>query len=129
MKRTICLLLGLCLVGPALAEEAASDDSRAEALEVQTKDDEAIKGIQAVRYTVSSTATGAALRFVTPAEGDAVMIGWSETMRMPQKFWVHLTTSNPESEEQTELTSGGDGDTFFIVDHGTKKASSACARR
>ncbi len=123
MKRTICLMLGLCLTGFIFAEEEASDDARsAEALEILNKADQKIKSIHAVRYTVSSTATGSALRFISPAEGDAVMIGWAESLRMPEKFWVHLKTSNPESEEETELTSGGNGDTFFIVDHGTKKA-------
>ena len=49
-----------------------------------------------------------------------MMVGWDG--RMPKKFYAHFTSQVPDSDETVELTGGGNGDTYFLIDHGTKKA-------
>ena len=59
------------------------------------------------------------IRATPHSEGETIMVGWNGAM--PEKFYGHIKTERPQSGEQVELTGGGDGDTYFIVDHGTKK--------
>jgi len=119
MKRTACLLLGLCLVAPVLAEEAG--DQSPEAMEILRKADAAIKAVSSVRYDAESKPTGVAARFgFLPVKGRAVMSGWANGN--PERFFAHLVSTSPDSGESTEWTGGGDGDTFFIINHAEKKA-------
>jgi outer membrane lipoprotein-sorting protein len=117
MKHTALLLLGLCLAGLVLAddEKAARDP---QALEILQKADGAIKAVDSVSYDCKSTPTGVATNFVQAAEGSIVMSGWNGGL--PQKFYSKVKTNNAEGTA-IEIEGGGDGDMFFIIDHGTKK--------
>jgi hypothetical protein len=112
------------LLGPVLAQEpetAKDEDTRSpEALAILEKVDTAIKAVHSVRYTATLEATGVATRFATPAEGTSVLVGW--TGRGAEEFYHHLNTRPADSDEVVELTAGGNGDTFFLIDHSTKKA-------
>jgi hypothetical protein len=117
MKRTICLLVGVALVGLA----SAQDEPRStEALEILKKVDAAAKAVAGVRYKSRAEPGGVAVNFVGPSAGEGVMFGWNGTT--PERFYVHVKTRMPGSDEEIELTGGGNGDTFFIIDHKNKKA-------
>ena len=121
MKRLIVPFVLLLVASASLAgDEAAAEDSP-DPIEILKKVDAAIKTVNAVSYSAKSTPSGIAVNFVSPAEGSAVLVGWNEAWGMPEKFRVHLETTPPGSEEQVELTGGGDGDMFFLIDHTGKK--------
>ncbi len=124
-KRTLCLLAGLLLIGSAVAEETAeksaekpAEDTSSEAREIIRKVDDAIKAVNGVRYRALSLPTGLATNFVNGGEGTAIMIGW--TGSNAQMFYADITSEKDGAKRR--LTGGGDGDTYFIIDHENKKA-------
>ena len=123
MRRIFCLLCCISMFGLAIAQEAegAKDGARAPgALEILEKADAAIKAVHSVRYDAAVEATGSAMAFTAPATGTQVQVGWNG--RGAEKFFTEVKTTKPDSEETTELTAGGNGEMFFVIDHGTKKA-------
>lgn len=122
MRRAICLLIGLCLVSFAFAqeEEAAAGEKPNEAIEILKKVDAAIKAVDSVRYDVTTKPEGIATNFISVAEGSATMKGWNGSI--PEQFYAQVKTTMPGTEDPLELSGGGDGETFFIINHTTKKA-------
>jgi hypothetical protein len=125
MKRVLCLLLCLLLSGAVLAQEAGAEKEEQgatrspEALEILKKVDTAIKAVNSVRCEASSTPSGVATNFVSAAEGSSVMVGWAGNG--PEKFYAHVKTTNREGEP-VEVSGGGNGDMYFLIDHSAKKA-------
>jgi outer membrane lipoprotein-sorting protein len=125
MKRVLCLLLCLLLSGAVLAQEAEAEKEEQEltrspeALEILKKVDTAIKAVNSVRCEASSTPSGVATNFVSAAEGSSVMVGWAGNG--PEKFYAHVKTTNREGEP-VEVSGGGNGDMYFLIDHSAKKA-------
>jgi hypothetical protein len=120
-KRTLCLLAGLLLIGAAVAEETAEKpaaDTTSEAREIIRKVDTAIKAVNGVRYRAVSLPTGVATNFTSGGEGTVVLIGW--TGASPQMFYGDVTSE--KDGEKRRLTGGGNGDSYFIIDHSNKKA-------
>jgi len=124
MRRVLCLLLPwLAVSGVALAQDAdeGSGDVRApEAIEVLKRVDAAVKAVHSVRCQVSTKPSGVAENFFAAAEGTSVMVGWTGTI--PVKFYSHVKTKDPRSGEAVELSGGGDGEMYFLIDHATKRA-------
>ncbi len=113
------MLLGLILAGPGLAEETAAEATRSpEALELLKQADAAIKKVTSVSYQVTSQPSGIAENFGSAAQGESIMVGWNGAT--PDKFYSHVETQR--DGETVELTAGGNGDMYFIIDHQTKKA-------
>jgi len=106
----------LLFVAPPAALNAAHAGRAAEILEQARA---AAEGILGVRYTAVSTTSGVAATVGGPAEGSVVAFGWNHSI--PQMFWTHLKTRRPGSDQPLELTAGGDGETYFIIDHGTRR--------
>lgn len=121
MKRTIGILLVLAvLVLPAWAEgEEAKTERSPEAIEILEKVDAAIKKIDSVAYKAKTEATGDLAAGMGEASGSVVMKGWNGGM--PNHFRVHVTAKQPDSEEPVEMTAGGNGDSYFLLDHAGKK--------
>lgn len=103
-------LCALLAAAGTLADEAAQ--------EILKKADAAIKAVDAVRLEASATPSGIATNFFRPAEGEVLLIGWNG--RMPEKFYGNVKSSTPDGKP-VEVTGGGDGDSFFVIDHSTKK--------
>ena len=120
MKKAFRLLTGLAAAALAVSAVPAEEDSRSKALEILREADAAAKAVKAVRYTGHTKPSGIAENFVSAAEGEGIMVGWLGNL--PEKFWAHVKTTQPGSDEPVELTGGGDGDTFFIINHQEKKA-------
>ena len=120
MKKKILVCLALTLAIGALAY-AGEGESDADPLEILKKVDAAVKDVTVVRYNAKSTPGGMAENFVTAAEGEAVVMGWRDDWNLPEKFFVHIKTTKRGTDEPLELSGGGDGDMFFLVDHTTKK--------
>jgi outer membrane lipoprotein-sorting protein len=121
MKAAVHLFLALALVAPVAAEQApAESDRSAEALEIVEKADAAIKKIGSVRLEARATPSGSAERFLSASEGTAVLVGWNGSTA--ERFYSHVTTKRQGTGETLELTGGGDGDNYFIIDHGAKQA-------
>lgn len=120
MKTTILLICGLCLALPASAGTEADEAPANEALEILTKVDAATKAVHSVRFEVTVEATGIAANFAPNAEGEGFMTGWNGSG--PEKFYARVKTSRPGVDEPVVIEGGGDGESYFLIDHGTKKA-------
>jgi len=115
MKRSL-MCVGI-FVGLVLAPLAADDGSREAAIEILTRADSALKAVTSVRYHSISTPEGVAVNFAKPTEGVALFLGWSG--QLPEKLYVDVKVT--DGEEETRLTGGSDGDTFFVIDHNSRK--------
>lgn len=120
MKRWLCVLAMACLCLPAVAEgeKGSSTDSRA--LEILKKTDAAAKAVSGASYEATATPSGVATNFVQPASGRIAIFGWNGGM--PARFVGQVKTKRPGSDEKINVTFGGDGDSYFLVDHVSKKA-------
>ncbi len=124
MKGRSYLALGLLLALPVWAEEAAKEASAnhsVEAVAILEKADTAAKAVGAVRFHSVTEPSGLVTNFIGAAEGTALISGWDELTQRPQHFRMDVTTTMPRAEEATKLSGGGNGESYFIVDHGTKK--------
>ena len=121
MKRVVCLLLLLVLVGPVMGDTDESAASRSpEAIEILNKVDSAIKAVHSVSYDVATQTSGVAENFASPARGNSILVGWNGNTA--ERFYSHVETKTADTGESVELTAGGNGDMYFIIDHQTKKA-------
>ena len=121
MKSIVCLLLAIVLAGPALGDTEESAASRSpEAIEILEKVDSAIKAVHSVRYDVTTEPSGVAENFASAARGSSILVGWNGNTT--ESFYSHVETKNADTGETIELTAGGNGDMYFIIDHQTKKA-------
>ena len=118
-SRILMLLLVVCSI-PALAEEAETPSARsAEAVEILKKADTAIKAVKGIRFESTVEPTGAAKRFVAPASGHGHMVGFNG--RTPDKFYGKVTSVRLGTDEKVKVEGGGDGDTYFLIDHINRK--------
>ena len=120
MKRNPVPIVIVSLAVLVAAAGRAEEDTSAQALEILQKADVAIKAVERVRYQGRSEPSGVATSFVSAAEGESVLVGWSGTM--PTFFWAHVSSTSADSDDPIELTGGGDGEMYFIIDHRTRKA-------
>ncbi len=105
---------------PAAGEaegEVAKEDS--EAVKLLRKVDAATRAVHTARFKVKSTPGGVATEFATPTEGEGVLSGWDG--QAPQRFFGRVKTQQPGSGEAIEFDAGSDGETFFLIDHKSKK--------
>jgi outer membrane lipoprotein-sorting protein len=119
MKATIVWTVIVLASVAVCAQEQAPAGETPDPKEILQKADTAIKKIDAVRFSAVSIPTGVALNFAAAAEGEAVLVGWNQEWGMPEKFYVHVETTRQGKEQ--ELTGGGNGETFFLIDHTSKK--------
>ena len=103
---------------PAAEVAEAAEDS--EAVKLLKKVDAAVKAVHGVRFKGTAKPTGVVTNFVSAAEGEATMYGWSGGR--PEKFYGRVKTTKPGTGEAMELTGGGDGEMYYLVDHVAKKA-------
>lgn len=101
-------------------EAMTENPDEPEGLRILRKVDAATRAVRGVSYKATSRPSGAATNFVTPAEGEALMYGW--TGSTPENFRASVKTTRQGTDEEVELTAGGNGDLYFLVDHATKKA-------
>jgi hypothetical protein len=98
---------------------ARASEAEAKAREILGKAREAVGAVGAVSYTATTTPGGVAESFFSPARGRLIMVGWNGMT--PLRFYAHVKTVLPGSDQAIELTGGSDGRTFFLVDHRTKR--------
>ncbi|HXV75908.1 MAG TPA: DUF2092 domain-containing protein [Candidatus Polarisedimenticolaceae bacterium] len=112
----LLLLAGL----PTFAQQGQGVDAAGRspaAIEILQKVDAAVKAISAVRYDVKTVPGGVAEQMVGPGEASVVLIGWNG--RIPEKF--HVEGKTARGGQPVTVTGGGNGDSYFLVDHTTKK--------
>ena len=126
MRQALLLLLFVSLASVATAQDTDAADATAEeptrspeALSILEKADQAVKAVHSVRCRISSAPTGVATNFVQAAEGTSVMVGWNG--RGPEKFYANVETTDREGQP-VQVTGGGNGDMYFLIDHTAKKA-------
>lgn len=120
MKRTLFVALGLTLMTPALF---AADDKTKEltdAVEILRRVDAAAKAVNAVKYDATFKTKGGPAARAIEVEGTVILSGWQGGGAA--KFRYEAKVKKPGSSEVTKISLGGDGETFFVIDHAAKKA-------
>ncbi len=102
------------------ADQATRIGDHAKAVKLLKQVDAAIKAVTGVRYRGTARPTGVATNFMSAAEGEGLMVGW--TGRAPEKFYSRVRTTRQGTGEAMEITGGGDGETYYLIDHTAKKA-------
>lgn len=118
----VAITAAIILTPTAWAEGAAAAENSAKALEIFKKADEAASKVTSARFKATLTTSGLWAQFAGATEGECLMEGWDEELQKPRKFWSEITTQPPGASETTKLTGGSNGDTFYLIDHSTKKA-------
>ncbi len=110
-------------VGAADTSEAATEEVAAEevseAILLLKKVDAATKALSGARFKAAVKPGGFATDFASAAEGKGLMSGWADGM--PERFYGYVKTTKPGSGEPIEVTGGGNGESYFLIDHRTKK--------
>ena len=101
------------------ADKPADAESQAKAKAVLQAADEAIKKVDAASFKGRLEPSGIALNFVQASKGEGVMSGWQADYGMPQYFYGVSETTRDGKEVKIE--GGGNGDTFYVIDHANKK--------
>jgi hypothetical protein len=125
MRRLVpILVLGVLAAGWVGAQEppaqAPAKEQSPEAIEILKKVDAATKAVDAVRYKAKRVPTGIAATRTGPSEGTVVMEGWNG--RGPAKWWVDAQVTPVKETTPIEITAGGNGDAYFVIDYKNKKA-------
>lgn len=115
------LVAALVSAGAGQPEAAQAPEASSRAIEILERAAAALKAVSAVRYSARIQPRGVGEKFWPAAEGTAVLAGWDPALRRPARFYFDLRTRRTGSPQQIGVTSGGNGETFFVIDHGTKK--------
>jgi outer membrane lipoprotein-sorting protein len=120
MKRLLPVILGVFVTaGVVLAQEEKKGGEMTDPVEILKKVDAAAKAVNTARYKCSFERLGEQGQ-MPKVEGTVLLTGWSGGG--PQKYVVDAKVKQPNSEEETRITVGGDGNEYFVVDHKSKKA-------
>ena len=103
----------------SVAETAETEMEDSEAVKLLKKVDAAIKAVRSVRYKSTAKPHGVVTNFISASEGQGIMSGWSGNG--PEKFFGHVKATKPGTGEPMEVAGGGDGKTYFLIDHQAKK--------
>lgn len=122
MKRAVSTLLALCLVPLAAysQDKGKPTGELTDPLEILKKVDAAAKAVKAVKYKATFKGTGNTASRAPEVEGTVTFVGWAGGR--PEKYRIDAKVKRPGSSDVTELTVGGDGDEFYVIDHKNKKA-------
>ena len=120
MKRTLCAALGLSLITPALF--AADDDKKGltDPVEILRKVDAAAKAVNSVKYNATFKTKNVPAPRAAEVEGTVMLTGWEGGGAA--KFRYEAKVKKPGSSEVATISLGGDGETFFVIDHAAKMA-------
>ena len=120
MKRLLPMMFGVfVLVGSVFAQEDKKPGELTDPVEILKKVDAAAKAVQAARYKCTFERLGEQGQ-MPKVEGTVLLTGW--TGGGPAKFKIEAKVKQPNSEEETRISAGGDGNEFYVVDHKNKKA-------
>jgi len=92
------------------------------AVQILKRADAAARAIDSIYYKATTTPIGRATGWIPATEGETILAGWNGTM--PARFWARITTVQPDSDKADEFTGGANGETFFLLDHRSKRAYS-----
>ncbi len=137
MKRMLVLLLGWCLVTVAVAQDTPEDPkakkaqaakeaaapkpaTHDQAVEILKKVDAAAKKVKSARYKASLSSDGWLVSAMPTAEGTVILAGGFSN-GMLETYVVDAKVRMPGSEEVRRITSGADGENFYLVDWSNKK--------
>ncbi len=121
MRRTISVLLSLCMASAATGQEPGNKSGAlTDPIEILKKADAAARAVKAVKYKANFKGTGMGASRMPTVEGTVIISGWANGA--PQKFRCEANVRRPGSSEVVEITVGSDGEEFYVVDHKAKKA-------
>jgi len=116
MKRLACLLTVVGFVGSAWAQDGAK---LTDAVEILKKADEASKPIKSYRCTASVEGLFSTAEQMPKVTGKLVSLPPVE--KRPAQFRCEAKVTKPGSSDVEEVTTGCDGDNFYVIDHKNKK--------
>lgn len=114
------LLLGcIAAVHGSVGAQPAKEPRTGEARAILAKADRAARAVHAVRFRAALRPGGFLADRSAPADATSILVGWRQGM--PARFRSSVVTRHPRTGELVELTGGRNGDTFFLIDHRTKR--------
>jgi hypothetical protein len=120
MKRGIGILLGVCLASMGVYAQEKPTTELTDPVEILKKVDAAAKAVKAVKYKATFKGLEESAAQLPEVEGTVVISGW--TGGGPEKFLYDAKVKRPGSSEVRQITAGGDGEEFFVIDHANKTA-------
>ncbi|MEM7352357.1 MAG: PQQ-binding-like beta-propeller repeat protein [Acidobacteriota bacterium] len=103
-----------------LAAAMAIQEDDSEAMQILKRSAAALGKVKSVKFKGSAEPHGPVVAFIAASSGKGMMTGWNG--RAAEKFFAHVETSRPGSEETMEISGGGNGEVYFLVNHSQKKA-------
>lgn len=116
---TFAVVLAALEAVPGRATEPA-DAAKAAARALLDNAVAASREVTSARYHARTSSTGIAADFAAPAEGWVYIEGWR--YELPERFHIDVTTRPLGASETVHLTAGGDGESYFLIDHAGKRA-------
>jgi len=120
MMRGIGILLGVCLASMGVYAQEKPAAELTDPVEILKKVDAAAKAVKSVKYKATFKGLEATAARLPEVEGTVVISGWAGGG--PEKFLYEAKVKRPGSSEVTQITAGGDGEEFFVIDHANKTA-------
>ncbi|UCE60039.1 MAG: hypothetical protein JSU63_21675 [Phycisphaerales bacterium] len=126
MKQVLFLLMGLCVVNAAVAQETPKTPETPEtpeepkappknpALEILEKADAATKAVKLVSYKGEVKATGWVAPQVTAGSGTAVIGG--DCFSRPRQFRFDVRFQPAGATATLDVVAGSDGQKYFLID-------------
>jgi len=119
MKRSVCVL-GLAVFGASVwAQDASKAAKLTDPVEILKKADEASKPVKSYRYTASFEALFGDAERLPKVTGKLTAVPPVE--KKPPQFRCEAKVTKPGSSDVEDVTTGCDGDNFFVIDAKNKK--------
>lgn len=123
MKRAMTLVAALSFAVGAVAQESANKDTqKKDPVEILKKADAATKAVQNVGYKATLSATGPAAARSPSGHGSVLLSQPENPDGALGKYKIEARMQMPNSSEVREITIGGDGEDFFLIDSANKIA-------
>ena len=115
----VALLFSEGSVQASSPADGAEEQRSEAALEILAQAGEVVRSVQTVEYEISGVPGGVSDGFLAPTHGTGILA--RRPGEMP-KFLLDLYTDRQDAAADHHLTLGFNGETYFLIDHRTKKA-------
>lgn len=103
---------------PGAAPEPKKEGGGPDPVEILKKADEAAKSVKAVRYKVKFQGTGSIEAKTPKVEGSVLLSDFQNGQAKKRK--IEAKGARPGSSDSFQVTIGGDGNVFYVIDPQTK---------
>ncbi|MHC4695275.1 MAG: LolA-like protein [Planctomycetota bacterium] len=117
MRRATCVAFSVLIECGGVHACAVTPEELTDPVEILKRADAAARAVTAVKYDVVVEEAGALSPCLRPGELEATFLVVADVEDPLPKFRVDVKMTPPGASQPQRLSGGGDGDTFFIVNH------------